>query len=244
VRALHLINQTGGPAALFLPPLRERGFEVRDLDVTHEPLPGSMDGYDALLVCGGIANTHETDRYSWIEPEQALLAEALERSLPVMGLCLGAQQLVLAAGGAVYRTQSTEVGWFAVEVDPSAEADPVLAAMPRRFMSLQWHYYGCELPPGAVEYARSPVCSQAFRIGDSAWGTQFHIEVTRPILADWGREGAEELAQHGYDAARYERELDLYLPAHQAIGAEMGRRFADFAASRAQLTGVSPSSAA
>jgi GMP synthase (glutamine-hydrolysing) len=244
VRALHLINQTGGPAELFLPPLRERGFEVRDLNPNDEPLPASMGGYDALLVCGGVANTHETDRYLWIEPEQALLADALERRVPIMGLCLGAQQLVLAAGGAVYRTQSAEVGWFAVDVDPSAAEDPVLSAMPRRFMALQWHYYGCELPRTGVEYARSPVCTQAFRIGESAWGTQFHIEVTRPILEDWGREGAGELAEHGYDHDRFQRELDQHLPAHQGIGADMGRRFADYAAAHAQPTGVRPSSAA
>jgi GMP synthase-like glutamine amidotransferase len=244
VRALHLINQTGGPAALFLPPLRERGCEVRDLNPNDEPLPDSMDGYDALLVCGGIANTHETDRYRWIEPEQALLADALRRGVPTMGLCLGAQLLVLAAGGEVYRTQSPEVGWFAVDVDPDAAGDPVLGAMPPRFMALQWHYYGCELPRSAVEYARSPVCAQAFRIGDSAWGTQFHIEVTREVLEDWGREGVDELARHGYDERRYRLELDRHLPAHMAIGAEMGRRFADHVLARAQLTGVRPSSAA
>jgi GMP synthase-like glutamine amidotransferase len=244
VKALHLINQTGGPAALFVPPLRERGFDVHDLNPNDEPLPQSLDGYDAVLVCGGVANTHETDRFRWIEPEQGLLAEALERDIPTVGLCLGAQQLVLAAGGQVYRTPTPEVGWFGVDVDPAAAADPVLSAMPERFMALQWHYYGCELPRTATELARSPVCTQAFRIGDSAWGTQFHIEVTRPILEDWGREGADELARHGYDQARYRRELDEHLPDHEAIGADMGRRFAAYAESRAQLTGVRPSSAA
>jgi GMP synthase-like glutamine amidotransferase len=73
---------------------------------------------------------------------------------------------------------------------------------------------------------------QAFRIGQAAWGTQFHIEVTRDILLDWGREGADELLRNGYDAARYRRELDQHLPAHAAIGADMGRRFAAFAEAR------------
>jgi GMP synthase-like glutamine amidotransferase len=242
MRALHLINQAGGPAALFLPPLRERGFAVHDLNPNQQQLPASMDGYDALLVCGGVANTHETDRFHWIEPEQTLLADALERGIPTIGLCLGAQLLVLAAGGNVYRTHTPEVGWYAVDVDPAATTDPVLGAMPERFTALQWHYYGCELPRSAVEFARSPVCAQAFRIGEAAWGIQFHIEVTREVLLEWGREGIDELARHGYDEARYLREMDENLPAHQAIGADMGRRFADHAL--AQATGVSPSSAA
>lgn len=244
MRALHLVNQTGGPAALFVPPLERLGFEVHELNPNHEPLPASLDGYDALLVCGGTANTHETDRYPWLDPERELLAEALDRAVPTVGLCLGAQLLAQAAGGTVYRTSTPEVGWWAVDVDPAAAADPVLAAMPGRFMALQWHYYGCELPASAEELASSDVCPQAFRIGDAAWGTQFHIEVTREILLDWEREGREELDRHGIDHERYVRELDQHLPAHESIGADMGRRFAQLASERAQATGIRPSSAA
>ncbi len=233
MKALHVINQTGGPAALFLPALAERGFEVEEIDVGHGRLPRTLDPYDAVLVCGGTANTHETDRYPWLDHERVLLAEAVERGIPTMGLCLGAQLLAQAAGGSVYPAHPPEVGWHAVERAPDAADDPVLGgAMPARFMALQWHFYACELPPAAVELARSPVCVQAFRIGPAAWGTQFHIEVTRDILLEWGREGADELLRNGYDAARYRRELAEHLPAHEAIGREMGRRFAAFAEAR------------
>jgi GMP synthase (glutamine-hydrolysing) len=232
VRALHLINQEGGPAALFLPPLVERGFEIDERNPNDALLPRTLDSYDALLVCGGTANTHETDRYPWLGHEQVLLAEAVERGIPTMGLCLGAQLLAKATGGDVYAAHPPEVGWHAVETAPEAADDPVLGALPARFMALQWHFYACELPAGAVALARSPVCVQAFRIGAAAWGTQFHIEVTRDILLDWGREGADELLRNGYDAARYRCELDEHLPAHAAIGADMGRRFAAFAEAR------------
>jgi GMP synthase-like glutamine amidotransferase len=244
MRALHVVNQEGGPAMLFLPPLERRGFDVHEVNPNQSPLPSTLDGYDALLVCGGTANTHETDRYPWLEHEQVLLAQALERGVPTVGLCLGAQLLVKAAGGSVYLTDPAEIGWWPVNVAAEAGDDPVLSAMPGRFMALQWHYYGCELPVGAVELARSEVCTQAFRLGDAAWGTQFHIEVTRDVLLDWEGEGRDELARHGYDHDRYVRELDLYLPAHEAIGREMGSRFAAFAEARAQTAGVRPSSAA
>ena len=232
MRALHLINQEGGPAALFLPPLVERGFEIDERNPNDSLLPRTLDRYDALLVCGGTANTHETDRYPWLEHEQVLLAEAVERGIPTMGLCLGAQLLAKGTGGEVYAAHPPEVGWHPVETAPEAADDPVLGALPERFMALQWHFYACELPAGAVALARSPVCVQAFRIGQAAWGTQFHIEVTRDILLDWGREGADELLRNGYNADRYRRELDQYLPAHAAIGADMGRRFAAFAEAR------------
>jgi len=78
----------------------------------------------------------------------------------------------------------------------------------------------------------------------AAWGTQFHIEVTRDILLGWEREGREELERHGVDHERFARDLDQHLPAHEAIGVDMARRFAERALARAQAAGVSPSSAA
>ena len=65
-----------------------------------------------------------------------------------------------------------------------------MGALPPRFMAMQWHLYACELPSAATELARNAVCVQALRIGEAAWGTQFHIETTREILELVGRHGA------------------------------------------------------
>jgi GMP synthase (glutamine-hydrolysing) len=149
--------------------------------------------------------------------------------VPTMGLCLGAQLLTEAAGGTVYRSEPAEVGWFEVEARPAAAADPVMGALPPRFMAMQWHLYACELPGAAVELARNSVCVQALRIGEAAWGTQFHIETTRDILASWADMAQDELARYGYDRTRYDAELDRYGPAHEAIGRDMAGRFAEVA---------------
>jgi GMP synthase-like glutamine amidotransferase len=63
--------------------------------------------------------------------------------------------------------------------------DPVLGVLPPRFPAFQWHHYAFEVPVGARELARSPVCPQAFRFDEAAWGVQFHPEVTREIVASW-----------------------------------------------------------
>jgi GMP synthase-like glutamine amidotransferase len=60
--------------------------------------------------------------------------------------------------------------------------------MPRQFDAFQWHYYTHGLPAGAVELARNDLCTQAFRLGDSAWGVQFHPEVTLPQIESWMQE--------------------------------------------------------
>jgi GMP synthase (glutamine-hydrolysing) len=232
-RVLHLVNLAGGPAELFLPPLRDHGFTVEDVNPNLEPLPDSLGGYDALLATGGIANTHETDRYPWLDPQVALMQEALARRIPTFGLCLGAQLLTKAAGGSVYQAADPELGWRMVDAAAEARADPVLAAMPERFAAFQWHHYACRPPAGTPVLAENAVCAQAFRLGEVAWATQFHIEVTREILLDWQRQGAEELTAHGYDEGRFLAEMDRNLPAHEAIGRDMAGRFAAVVDARA-----------
>ena len=234
MRALHIVNEPSGPGGLFLTPLRLHGFRIDAVDVAQHELPKSLAGYDAVISCGGTANTHESDIFPWIDEEIELLREALADGVPVIGLCLGAQLLTRAAGGEVHRSDPSEVGWVAGARERAAGADPVLADVPETFMAMQWHHYACDLPPGAVELARNPTCLQAFRLGEAAWGTQFHIEVTRDILLNWMRWGKPELEKAGYTEERYLAELDAHLDAHVAIGQGMAERFAAIAAERAR----------
>jgi GMP synthase (glutamine-hydrolysing) len=233
-RALHIVNQEGGPAGLFLPPLIERGFEIVDVVPSRTPLPESIDGFHAVLSCGGTVNADQEAEHPWLRTEVGLLRDAVRAGVPVMGLCLGAQLLAQAVGGAVYRCQPPEVGWFSVDTAPEAASDPVMAAMPDRFRALQWHYYACELPASATVLATSPVCVQAFRAAPAAWGTQFHIEATRDTLREWGESAPEELEAAGYPRERYLAELDEYHVTHEAVGRGMAQRFADVALAYAE----------
>ncbi len=228
-RALHIVNESSGPARVFVDALEERGFEIVTVSPHAGQLPESPDGFAAILSGGGTVDTHQTDQHPWLIHEVALLRQAIAGGVPTMGLCLGAQLLTEAAGGTVYRCDPAEVGWFEVEAQPEAAADPVMGALPARFMAMQWHLYACELPPSATELARNAVCVQALRIGDAAWGTQFHIETTRDILLSWADMAPGELERYGYDRARYDAELDRHGPAHEAIGRDMAGRFAEVA---------------
>jgi GMP synthase (glutamine-hydrolysing) len=233
-RALHIVNESTDPATLFLPPLRERGFAVDTVEATREQLPATLRGYDAVVSCGGTANTHETDIHPWIEHEIELMGEALRERIPTIGICLGAQLLTRAAGGEVRRSEPPEVGWVRVAAAPEAAADPVLAALPRSFLAMQWHYYACDVAPGMAALARNPTCLQAFRVGDAAWGTQFHIEVTRDTLLNWQSWAPDELEAAGYPRDRFLAELERNLPPHEAIGRDLAGRFADVALARAE----------
>jgi GMP synthase (glutamine-hydrolysing) len=149
------------------------------------PLPRPLDSYGAVLVFGGAMHADQDDRHPWLRQENAFLQRLLHQRIPVLGVCLGVQLLAKAAGASVFRAEQPEVGWFEVELTDAGRDDRVFSGLPKRFEAFQWHYYSYGLPAGAVELARSERCTQAFRLGDSAWGIQFHAEVTGEQVADW-----------------------------------------------------------
>src|SRR5581483_9151050 len=102
----------------------------------------------------------------------------LDLGRPVLGVCLGAQLIAKACGAPVHPSSEPEIGWHPFDLKPAAAADPLLGSLPRRFLAFQWHHYTYGVPAGAEELATSSVCTQAFRLGDTAWGIQFHAEVT------------------------------------------------------------------
>ena len=229
-RALHIQNESTDPAGLFVDALEQQGFTVDTLHpYAGDELPASLDGIDALVAGGGLVDTHQAGEHPWLAQEIELVREALERRTPYMGLCLGAQVLTEAAGGAVYRCEPHEIGWHEVELTPAAEGDALFDGLPPRFQAMQWHYYACRPSNGAVELMTNPVSLQALRVGDAAWGTQFHIEVTRPVLLTWLDMGGDDLAANGYPRDRFLESLDQHLATHQQVGRTLAERFARFA---------------
>jgi len=238
MRALHIQNSPTDPAGPFTEALEARGFGVETLHpYDGDPLPETLDGVAAIVAGGGLVDIHEAGDYPWLAREIQLVREAIVRGVPFMGLCLGAQVLTAAAGGEVYRTDPHEIGWHAVELLPAAGGDPLFDGLPTPLTTMQWHYYGCRLNGEGVELMTNPVALQALRVGDRAWGTQFHIEATRPVLLKWMELGAEDLEKAGYPREVFLEALDRHLPEHERIGRVLAERFADVTARAATTAG-------
>jgi GMP synthase (glutamine-hydrolysing) len=166
--------------------VEERGHQLEEWSLGWgTPLSRPLDAYGAVLVFGGAMHADQDDRHPWLREENVFLQRLLSLRMPVLGVCLGVQLLAKAAGSSVYRSAEPEVGWFDVELTADARHDPVFSGLPERFRAFQWHYYTYDLPPGASELARSDRCTQAFRLGENAWGIQFHAEVTEAQVEDW-----------------------------------------------------------
>jgi GMP synthase-like glutamine amidotransferase len=125
--------------------------------------------------------------------ELGLIGAAVEKDVPVLGLCFGGEVLSTVLGGRVEHAPVPELGWREIETD-----DP--DAIPTGPW-LEWHYERFTPPPGAVEVARTADAVQAFRMGPHL-GVQFHPESTVEIVAHWANMDTDNLSELGIENGR------------------------------------------
>lgn len=169
------------------PLLRQAGFRIRyvnfgrDLDARPE-----LNGYDGLVVLGGPMNADETDAYPHLAHEIAVIRDAIARERPMLGICLGAQLLARALGSPVERARAHEVGWYDVAMSDAAREDAILGHFDPVERLFQWHEDTFEVPSDGVHLASSEICpNQAFRVGERAYGFQFHLEADGRLIERW-----------------------------------------------------------
>ncbi len=207
-----LVHGASVPPGVFAETVHELGHRLETWSLAWgTPPPRPIDDYAAVVVLGGAMHADQDDRHPWLREETLFLQRLLDLHLPLLGVCLGAQLIARAAHAPVRPACEPEVGWLEVELTEEAADDPIFSRLPQRFLAFQWHFYEHGLPAGACELARSRVCTQSFRLGDAAWGVQFHPEVTRETIDRWIAESPEEVAGPVEELrAQTERHLDTW----------------------------------
>jgi GMP synthase (glutamine-hydrolysing) len=188
--------------------------------------PSPAASYDGVLSLGGLDSAADEPRLPWVAAERALLAEALDLGLPVLGVCFGAQILARAAGGRSHPATRSEIGWCPVDLEPAASDDLLLSAFPSRFHAFQYHYDTVDLPEGAVVLGRNDELIQAYRIGDRAWGLQFHIEANPGLVYAWLGTYRADMDKANVDIDDLRSFTASYYPQYRELTWAVGAAFA------------------
>ena len=184
------------------PMLKRAGFRIRYVNFGRHPdAQPSLDGYDGLVVLGGPMSAYDDQRLPHLAVEMKLIESAMERNLPVLGICLGGQLVARTLGARVYPNPVKEIGWYDVAPSAHADDDPLFEEFADTETLFQWHGDTFEIPSGAVHLASSRHCrNQAFRFADNVYAFQFHLEVDEAMILRWLKvpENRREIASlHG-----------------------------------------------
>jgi GMP synthase (glutamine-hydrolysing) len=202
----------------------------------------SLDGVGGVIVFGSSYNVEQASEQPLIKEVRELTLDAIDRGVPFLGICFGAQLLAWSLGREVVRAPEREVGYEPISPTGAAAGDPLVGHYVDRDRVFQWHMDTYELPEGATLLATGDlVRNQAFRVGELTWGIQWHLDVDRPEVDLWlgsfeQRPGHDLEAMWGKAAAAVRDEADRFHEAHERKGREVFTRFAQISRSCASST--------
>ncbi|MGQ0668948.1 MAG: type 1 glutamine amidotransferase [Actinomycetota bacterium] len=208
--------------------LRAEGLDVRIHNAREDGPPPDVDEVGGIIVFGGEMNVDETGRFPFLAAERDLTKRAIDRGVPFLGICLGAQMLARAQDVPVVKAPVREIGFAALHLTAKAAPDPLMSVFSDGDMVFHWHEDTFALSDGAVLLGTGDhVRVQAFRVGERAWGLQFHFEVDRDELEMWLSDADDGLKEAwGKSADELRAEADLNLSVQEDRARELFRRFA------------------
>lgn len=188
---LHQENSTPGRVGQ---QLQKRGFQ---LDIRRprfgDPLPETLADHHGAIIFGGPMSANDPEEF--VKQEIDWIEIPLRENKPFLGICLGAQMLAKKLGGRVTGHDSglVEIGYYPLKPTPAGEN---LMQWPE--YAYQWHREGFSLPVGAQLLASSPTYeNQAIRVGENAFGIQFHPELTYAMMNRWTTRAGYMLSHPG-----------------------------------------------
>lgn len=156
-----------------------------------------VEEIDFLVVMGGPMSVNDETGFPWLVAEKEFIRRVIDSEKPVLGICLGAQLIANAMGGKVFPNMVKEIGWFPIQAVASATG--AAFRFPEEVIVFHWHGETFSLPSNAIQTAKSEGCeNQAFQLGKSVIGLQFHLETTPDSARAIVAKCREELTEGRY----------------------------------------------
>ncbi len=188
-----LVQNTRIESSGYLGELLEKdGFQITTVNAKHEKLP-SKD-FSLVVILG--APESANDDLPYLQAEQQLIKNSVEKNIPVLGICLGSQLIAKTFGAKVYGGPRKEIGFYHdLKIN---NASPLFKGFKNPFTVFHWHGDTFDLPKGAIRLASSEHYSnQAFQY-QTAVGLQFHLEVNEDMVNLWLDNTEEKLKEIPY----------------------------------------------
>jgi len=179
-------------------------------------LPKEIEDIEAVILLGGPMNVYEEDKHPFLGAENEFIKKVLILRIPLLGICLGAQIIAKVANAQVTKALRPEIGWDRVFLTDAGMQDPLFCGLGPNLEIFQWHQDAFKIPREAELLAQSSVCAQAFRLGENAYGLQFHFEVTPRMVESWldyysgDGELTDEVMKKNMVLEAYKKKNDFY----------------------------------
>ena len=172
--------------------LKNDGFKITSVNAKHESLP--KKDFSLVVILG--APESANDDLPYLQAEQQLIKNCVEKNIPVLGICLGSQLIAKTFGAKVYRGSQKEIGFYNdLKIYNNTT---FFSGFQNPFTVFHWHGDTFDLPEGAVRLVSSEhYQNQAFQY-KSAVGLQFHLEVNEIMVNLWLDSTKEKLEKIPY----------------------------------------------
>ena len=164
-----------------------------------QPLP-SAESLSAVVITGSPAMVSE--RQAWSEQTAEWLASAVDKNIPVLGVCYGHQLLAHALGGRVdANPKGRQIGTVKARLINNSAQDPLIGHLPEIFTAQTSHsQVVLQPPPNAERLATSPLDDNfALRFAENAWGLQFHPEFSAAVMTEYIKCRSKAIRNEGLD---------------------------------------------
>lgn len=212
-RALFIRHHLEDSPGLMGEAFAARGFIVDVAMMDRESATPELERYDVLVILGSKSAVYDSvEEAAWFGRELGLIGDAVQRDVPILGICFGAQALCRFFGGVVEPSPEPELGWYEIE----AHNNSGIARGPW----FEYHFDRCHLPDEAQLWASSPRAVQAFAIGRNV-GVQFHPEIDDVQLAQWFDAAEGEVRAFGADPEQLLAQTARETPAARVRAVEL-----------------------